>query len=563
MALLSRWTLALSLAGSLGAQSLPDALAMVPEDASVLIILKESGITDRKFQAFTGRFGKGSSFHEWKTHFGRDLEGLGSGPALFVEQKRPEQKASSDVLLAPVANYKALLRELKAVPSGKLHTFKRKKQAFFIASRAGFALFSKDKALLQQVLQTQGGLQASLSPQLPWLQSHDVVGVVPEKTFRTAMATAKADLEKPDKAEAQALPTAKATKEMVKLALEALDRSASYFAFSMDLPEDRSLRASAKLFFRPGAPMASWAPKASVHPLLGVPTTPYALAMGGPSPKGVSTWMTDVLMPLFYRECAPGDLQSLKSIQGEIQGNVRSAAWILGAPVAPGRGLLSGTSAVLKVEDPARYMDSLERLTRLQADLAAKKPKGEAGTPVPLPVFTRNVLPGAPSVTVSTPLGLPDSRPQDLIFQGMIFGGDRVEMSLAQADEHTLVAVVGGAEVLQRNLDAYRTPLGTLEQEAGVKAVDALLPAETPWRLYLHPGGMRDFAHSVLETLPLLPGGKTLPKVDTAPPVALGLRIDAQGADLSFVATGSTLDALAKWGKDVKQLFPQESTCGD
>lgn len=561
MAQLSHWTLILSLAGSLAAQSLPDALAMVPEDTTDLVILKDGGATDRKFQAFSGRFGKGSSLHKWEEHFGWDLARSQSGPALFLERNLPGKKESRDVLLVPVSDYKALVKELKAVPSGKLRTFKRGDQAYFLASRSGFALFSKDQALLQEVLQTRGGIQASLAPQLPWIQSKDLVCVIPEKSLHKELADAKADLSKPedpDKPKSPMGTNTKAAKDMFKVAMDTLDASATFFAVSMDLPEDRGLKASARVFFRPGAPMVSWAPKGALHPLMGVPATPYALAMGGPSSKGIATWITEVVTPLFHGECTPEDLKALKTLQGDIQGNIRSAAWILGAPVAPGRGLLSGTGAILKVDDPVRYLDGLEKITRFQAQLAARKPKGEEGAPAPVPAFTRGVLPGTPSAGVSTPLGGAEATPQDMVFKGMIFGGDSIQMSIAQADDHTMVVVFGGAETLKTALDAYRSPVGTLDRDAGVKAVDAMLPADAPWRLYLHPGGMRDFAQSFLEVLPLLPGGKALPKVDAAPPAALALSINAQGAELSVAVMGSTLDAIAKWGKEMDQLFPKK-----
>jgi len=132
-------------------------------------------------------------------------------------------------------------------------------------------------------------------------------------------------------------------------------------------------------------------------------------------------------------------------------------------------------------------------------------------------------------------------------------------MSLAQADEHSLVVVMGGAKPLQQALEAYRNSQGSLDQEAGIKAVDALLPASAPWRLYLHPGGLVGLADAVVSVIPVMPQGKTLPKVDAAPPIALGLQIDAQGIDLSFVATGSTLDAVAKWGKEMDNLFPKNA----
>jgi len=532
---------------------------MVPEDTTDFVILKDGGATDLRFQTFSGRLGKGSPLHKWEEHFGWDLARSKGGPALFLERKTAGRKDSSDALLVPAGDFKGLVRELKAVPSGKLRTFKRGEQAYFVADRAGFAVFSRDQALLQEILKTQGGLQSSLAPQFPWLQSRDIVCVIPEKALRRAMAEAKADLNKPEDPEKPSSPLgpgSKAAKDMVKAAVETLESSTSFVAFSLDLPSDRGLRASARAFFRPGAPMATWAPKVATHPLMGVPSLPYALAMGGPSSKGIAAWVTEVLTPLIHKECTPEELKALNALQGEVQGNIRSAAWVIGAPSTPGAGLFSGTSAILKVDDPVRYLDNLEKITRFQAQLAARKSKTEEGAAAPVPVFTRGILPGTLSASVSTPV---EGAPPDMVFKRLFMGGDTFRMSIGQADDHTMAVVFGGADVLKRALESYRLPVSTLERDPGIRAVDALLPATATWRLYIHPGGLRDFAHSFLEVLPLLPQGKTLPKVDAAPPAALALDIDAQGAELSVAVMGSTLDAIAKWGKEMEQLFPRKT----
>ncbi|MBP1625811.1 MAG: hypothetical protein H6Q00_286 [Holophagaceae bacterium] len=546
MSHVSHWSLALVLTGSLGAQSLPEALAMVPTDASSVAILREAGATDLRFREFTKRFGKGSSFEEWEAHFGRDLAGFRGGPALVVERKAKGQKEPVDLLIAPTAGFQALVKELKAVPQGKLYTFKRGEKTFFLASRSGFAFLSKDRDLVLEMLQVQGGLAATLGPRLPWMQTQDIVGVIPEKAFHEGLASAKADLEKPDEPEKSPLPSNKATKAATLRALEALDASASCFAFSLSLPEDRSLRGSARLFLRPGTPMASWTPTAAVHPLQGMPNTPFALAFGGPASQPLAAWISDILQPLLQKEMAPEDLKSLKALQAELQGNLRSATWVIGVPVAPGRGLLSGTTGVLRVENPGAYMDTLARITRQRATLAG----GEAG-----PVFRPNVLPSVPSALISSPI---PGEPSTAVFSGLLFGGPSIDLGLAQADEHTLVAALGSPETLQRALESFRTPVGTLDLDKGIQAVDASLPADAPWRLYVHPGGLRDFAQSLFETLPILPGNKALPKVDSAPPMGLALRMDSQSIDLNLALPGETLDAVGKWGKAMEELFPKQ-----
>jgi len=555
MPLLARWTLGFLLSGTLVAQSLPEALAMVPEDTSVVLIFKEAGATDAKFKTFSKRFGKESSFHEFATHFGTGVEGFKGGPLLFLERDAPKGKASVEVLLAPMGNYKQLVKSLKAKPAGRLQTFKRQDQVYFLASRGSYALLSKDRAFLQEVLQTQAGLASSLKAQLPWIQAQDIVGVIPERAFHKGLAKAKAELEKPAKAEVPGGTSPKAAKEMIGRAMAALDQSSSCFAFCLNLPEDRSLRASARIFLRPGSSVATWALPDAAHPLLGVPTATYAMAFGGPNPKGLSTWASEVFTPLLFGDQSPEDLKALQSLQAEVQGNIRSATWVLGTPLAPNKGLLSGTSGIVKVEDPAKYLDALERLTRMQGDLATKKVSGDSAVPKPSPTFARNVLPSTPSATITTPLGGGEAAPQSSMFLSLLFGGDSLRTSVAQADDHTLVLVLGGAEPLQKALEAYRTAKATLDQEAGTKAVDALLPSHAPWRLYLHPGGLRDLAQSVLETIPLIPGGKPLPKVDPAPPIAMGFRVDAEVAELTLATTGDTLDAIAKWGRAMDALI--------
>nr|WP_320133911.1 hypothetical protein [uncultured Holophaga sp.] len=564
---LSRWSLCLLATGALSAQTLPDALAMVPDAATSVLIFKGASETETRIQDLAQRFsGRSQPLIHWEQDYGIDPAAFKGGPALILEAKpkapaKAKAKAGEEelpaeapkareVLLLPGGDFKALLKELKARAHQGLYSFRRNEETYYLARRSGFVLASRDLAWLRQVVDNrEDRVLSEAQPHLAWIGAQDFVALKPGRALHEGLAPA------PAKSGKEGAPTAQAVDGLLNQLKALVDEQASFLALSLSLPKDQGLRGSVRLFLKPGSKLPAGLPAMAGHPLQGLPAAPFAFAVGGPNLPGVNAWFQSLAVGM--EGGSEKDLKARLALQEELQKQVRSSSWMLGLPSTWGSSWLSGGLAVVKVEKPEAYLETMGRVMAQQAG-QRKAAKKAGGTPMPEPIFTPGILPEVPSALVSIPLLQEPADPGKTMIFRMIFGGTNLEMAMAKADEHTVVMVIGGADVLQTALKNYRTAPSTLERDPLIRATDALLPADEPWRFYLSPSGTRDLVQGVLGAFPILPKDKSIPAIAPVPPIGMGFRIQPASADLDLVLPQATLEALAQWGQDMSKLWPQK-----
>ena len=542
------------------------AFNLVPARAEAVAYYPKPQRLEAKWSAVVGVFGEKDGFLGLKADTGIDLSKAGPGPLLKVSLRK-EAGGESWVWLVPTARPGELVQGLKPKPDGKGWTWNvssPKKAAkapatatLHGASKPGFLVVANSAGGLAAVLKSPQSLASELAPFAAWMERHDACLVATKAGIEQAAKEAKTSLnEKPAEA-GPAAPKPKPPKRMqAKFEgwMELAKTSVHHVLAGLDLTEDGGLRFEAKALITKGSALGqeleSLAPVGS-HPLSGISATPFALALGG-------EWSSlfDVQAAVFEDLDRAGKVQEATKVRLqqalEAQNRqIRSWGMALAAPRA-GQPMLSGFTALIRVEDSRAYLTAAEEAAKAQGALFDEL--GMAGAVT----FAKDSVAGVPSCTVSTRIaGKPEDPSTAQISQGlaMAFGGDAILASTAALDDHRMLVVMGGPEQLKARLEEARKTPDRLP--ASIAAVEPDLGSGHRFALYLDLRGLRDVAQLVAGMF-MGPDGKPLPAVPEVPAMGLTLSLDPAAIELRGSARGETLRAAAAFFKAVKALLPAD-----
>lgn len=541
MDLVARRLVQLMLAGGLAvsgaAQSLGEACRLLPPDTEAVEVRQSPGAAQQRWNRAIGRV----SGLPWAGKDEADLisqafpgtAGLPRKAFLVVASLPvPGRESGVDAFLVPVADFKAFTRALKARKAHGGLTGTLASKAYFIARHGRFAVLASESGTLGRFEGKGGNLGQEMEPLLPWIQSHDLCCVLPAATTRAWFGQFTQTLAAAKGPRSQALGA-------LAPVLAGLQASVAQVAAAADLPEDGGVCFHGRAWLAAGGTLSGdLAPAAGQgHPLAGISPEHFVLAFGGSTPPALTRFFHQLLPAVLARSGKPADatMKEFLSVQADLAKALRFQAARLALPRHPGAPLLGNFQTRMEVDDPAAYLDLLGRMTDLQ-ERSGLMPWGHLRS-------EPDVLPGIPSrsqtVTIS-PWKTMDPAPFKLILT-LLFGyPDRVVLTYGQTGEHTLLAVLGGAEEWTAASTAKAPPFGA---DPAVAAADAHLPAGSFFRFYLDVKGLADLFGAFMEFAPAM-GQRPFLNVPAAPPLVLSLAADGTGVELSAVATGATLDAL-------------------
>ena len=541
---------------TLGAQDLKEALRLLPATTQGIEVYRDAALLEKRAARVTNRFNEAPSggFVTILPGLNLDLAVLAKGFTVIATFPSTVPASKREAGLVPVRNFPALVKSLKAVKASGRYTFTRGKAAFSMVQIGAYAAITADPAILQELKGNRENLAQELTPLLPWISSHDTVLLAPGRTLKQGLL----DLRSALAPKAGVPPQALAFGKLVKPLLDMTEASATQGALAVDFPVDGSVLAEARLFLKPGSPLAqtSGATAPGPHPMAGLPAQGFVLGAGWSSSGPFRAWAEQAAglgADLAPAGADPEKVAKAVVLARALNARVQSQAMSLGVPAKAGDPLFGQFRLLTRVDDAAAYMSTLTESFENQIQ-AKMLPAGMEAS------LVKDVLPGVPSVSQTYTLtglqALPVPPLQLKIIMTMILGQpDRFTLSMASLDSHTVVGVLGGAQELKA---ALAPAVPALDQDPGVAAIDALLPAQASCRSYLAPDGLRALVQQVMDSFLTGAARKQLPSVPAAPPLALALHADAQGLVLSGAATPATLDALGVFFKGLKQLSPRK-----
>lgn len=534
--------------GFLGAQTLPEALKLLPANAASVEVYPRLARAEDQWGRLQGRLGKSRDRIEpFLASMPGDLAGLKEGPVVVGNITEAGTGVKSKIYVLPIARFATFTKGLGAKPAGSLWKVRMKGRAYFIARRGNFALLSADAERVKGTGAMKENLGGDLGSLAPWISSHDLVLVVPSQATRTALgALGSQGKGSPDPAKASLL-------NFMKPLLEKGVASVGQIALAVDFPAGGGAKGFARAFLVPGSPLAlalKERPESQGHPMAGLPLDGFALGGGGPIPRSLALWGSNLLAG-FLSAADPAKDPALAARWAETQGtlakNLRSQSMSLGVPAHEGDPLLGNFRALYRVDDVALHLRLMEASQQDGNPLA--QPIGGKVT------VDRDVLPGVPSLTITRAFGKGEKTGLPVQAKALLTlltgSGDSLTVSAGRVDDHTLLVVMGGAEALKAGLAAQGPSFAA---DPGVAATDAMLGGDAPWRFYFNLQGIGRLTRLGMAAFVQ---GKSFPELPAVPPMGLALDMDSTGIELRAAVPGDTLDAMGAFFQGVKALFPQ------
>ena len=569
----------LTLAAGAAAQSPVKAtthvLELIPAQAQVVVFYADFKRLETKWSKVVGHFGGKDGFLMLQDQTGIDPSRLGPGPLIRVSF-RASGPVPTWAWLLPVKDPQAVLKGLKPKGTGGVWTWEaaalppkaypkvHKAPAptpWFGAARAGYLVVADSEANLAAFKKPASTLSAELAPYVAWMAGHDVSVVATraavEETAQSASRSFKRTPAEPKDGEPPAKPASKLmTRFQAKLDrwAELAKTSVHHVLGSLDVSSDGGLMFEVRALLSPGSPLSrelETLPPVAGHPLKGLATSDFALAFGG-------EWTTlfDFQSALMEDLGQTGKIQpaTLTRIQKAMETQsslIRSMAGTFSAP-APRGPMVSGLTCLIRVSDSQANLAAAEETSRAQKAFFQELGMPEAVS------FSRDILPGVPSCSVTTRLNLKNDDPATAparMAMTMIFGGESLQVSMGVLDDHQVLAVLGGPELLRAGLEALqKAPEGLAPS---ILAVEPDLGREHRFAFYLDPRGMRNVAQVVIGMF----GGvteKQLPAIPEVPAAGLTLSLDPSVVGLRGSVRAETLQATATLFKAIGALYTEK-----
>jgi hypothetical protein len=568
-------TMAAGAAAQTQVKATTHALELIPGQAQVVVYFPDVKNLEAKWSKVVGHFGGKDGFLKLQRQTGIDPSRLGPGPLIRVSF-RGSSAAETWVWLLPAKDPQAVLTGLKPKGTGGVWTWEApapppkahpKLQAKppaptprFGTAKGGYLVVADSEADLAAFKKPASTLSAELAPYSTWMAGHDVSVVITraavEEAARSASQSFKRPPAEPKDGERPAKPGAKlAARLQAKLDrwAELAKTSVHHVLGSLDISTGGGLMFEARALLSPGSPLSRELETLPVagHPLKGLGTSDFALALGG-------EWTTlfdfqSALMEDLDKtgKLQPATLARLQKAMETQSGLTRSMAATFSAP-APRGSMMSGLTSLIRVSDSQAYLAAMEETSKAQKAFFQDLGMPEAVS------FSRDILPGVPSCGMTTRLDLKNEDPAAAsarMAMTMIFGGDSIQMSMGALDDHRVLAVMGGPELLKVRLEALqKAPEGLA---ASILAVEPDLGRDHRFVLYLDPRGMRDLAQVMIGMF----GGPTekqLPAIPEVPAAGFTLSLDPTVVELRGSVRAETLDATATLFKAIGALLAEK-----
>jgi hypothetical protein len=548
-------------------------LALIPAQAQGVVYYPDFRRMEAKWAKVVGHFGAKDGFLTLKSQAGIDPARLAPGPLARVgfSGKGTEKGA----WLLPTKDPKALLEGLGAAHKNGVWTWASREEAkakkaasktakateataWFASAVPGYLIIADSEAGLAAFKKPAKTLATELAPYAAWLEGHDVSVVATKAAVTEATQemrkSFKASAEK-DKEGGKTAPGNKLVSQFqAKLERWAgmAETSVHHLLGGLDLSEDGGVSFVAQALLTKGSPLSrelEALPPVDGHPLKGLGTSEFALALGG-NWTTLFDFQTVLLESLDQGDkVPPATVARMKKSIETLSGLVRSWGGTFAAP-APRGSLLSGMTSLVRVSDTKAYLAALDESSQAQSAFFK-----DLGMAVDAVTYTRDILPGVPSCGVTTRLADKENDPATAstrMAMAMIFGGDAVQMSMAALDEHRLVMVLGGPELLKTRLEELKKASDGLAKS--IEAVEPELGREHRFALYVDPRGVRNFAQVLAGMFG--GGGKNLPEIPTVPAAGMTLSLDATALELRGAVKAETLKATATLVKAIGAMMP-------
>jgi len=559
---------------------------LVPDDALGLMLVNGLAETDAAIGRLARQVGtQAPSLLQMLKISSGVAEGLdeqGSAALVFLANKRPTEEPIV-VLLAPVSDYQAILRQLGAAePKDGISEVTFMGSKFLVAEKSGYGLMvePKHRAALKRLLKAKPQLPDSLGPIAGWLKENQYAAVLMPQGVELLCDQAVAGLRQvreelsaleDELPEAQMGP-ALAVFEMYEQVLKTAGDELVLAAIGARLDSEGSLRVTLRLPYRPEGRLAKVldafeTPDEDV--LTGLPAGPYVFALGGTWPQELSDSLLKLSATIM--KAAPQlyglseeETQKLMAASRQQMKNVQGMSMLM-AVGKPGDPLYSNIVGVMRCQDAEAYMEqyakamaqTTELLTRAENSVfkEVEVKRRDDGVLVIRMTMKFPATPGMEDVPE-----FEDAMNQ--MMEKLVGPGGRMTIYIKIADKHHLVMVYNQEALLGTAIEAVRNSRAGLAADKSVAQTRALMPEDAQWLGLLSPQGLVAYANRAIESVLSaaaeegFPAPK-LPEFPETPPIGCAMRVADQQIQAYFVVPAPVLKGIGEYVQQLQATFAQ------
>lgn len=523
-------------------------LRLVPESASAVVVFHRPAEIEAKIRALAQlvQFPLPGPVALLKQERGI-LTGVDvKGTMGIVVLPSPANSAPAPmIVLVPVTDYGAFLRQFKAEDSGpKPIKIEVGQVPVWVRSVGRYAALSLTRETLDG-LKLSATVPGSLAPWREWLSGSDVAGVVLAPGIKEISARLQAGIAKVR----SALPQSNEQTKMAAAVFGAYgqmfldaEKQVSACGFGLQLDEHSALRVVGRIALARGRCDQLLA---QVHPsrenlLKGLPVGPFVVA-GGES----ASEATFVAM----QECVFGFMKRLPDVYGLSEDRIAKLAEAASRSIKGMRGMsmvmaagdgrggqsiFSGIVSTIRVDNAATFLDRYQQYVH-QYNEALKGAKSSMLQPLEI---QKGTLAGAAAlqVSISAPKTMPGmpSAQYDRAMEAAFGPGKKIVMWLAPVGPQSVVMSYMSKERLERVVEDMRRGTPDLAHDAEVAKTASLLPPDAFAVGYVSLQGAMTFVKRTLTAL-VPPGAEAprllqFPEFPQAPP--LGFAVTAAPHEL-------------------------------
>lgn len=428
---------------------------------------------------------------------------------------------------------------------------------------AGEASIGARKAL-DRALARRPRVPESIAPLANWISGQDAALAVSHAGMTwIAKVVEELKSEIPASQQARAAPAMDAYKNL----LAAVERETEQVGFGLRIENDATIRLASQMRFVPGGDWAKAGanvPPLSNPPLSGLPTGTYFIAFDGAMSESMGSAFSDffgswmkVALNSTGGKASDDDLKKLAEAMKGLTAGYKSMAMMMGVP-KPGQSMYADTYALMRVDNAQEFIKTYQSRieeyakvlrslnTLLFGNYEAKKSTVDGLDVVEI---TYSMEKQMEKMKQDSPATAPQT---DAVWK-MMFGPERnMKMYYAPAGNSTVVSVFMDPAHLKPAIEAAKSPRNGVAADAGVKTTIALLPQGAQWVLLLSPGGMVQFAQTIMQaTIPQMPF--RIPDFPKTPPIGAAARATAEGLEAQIIVPVAVLEGVGTVVQQVQQ----------
>ncbi len=561
-------------------------LKLVPEDALGLVVVNGLAKADAAIGQVAEKVGAQApsllAILKLSAGVTEGLNEQGSGALVFLAGE-DETAEPISVLLAPVSDYPAVLRQLQGKENDEgIAEVTFMDSRFLMGQAAGYAVLVEPGHgdVLKGILKAEPKLPESLKPLSGWLDENQFAAVLMPAGLKLycglgvkALRQVRQQMEEmqdqmpPD---AQMGPVL-AVFEIYEKFLAGCGEELVLAAVGARVDSQGSLLVTSRLPYRPDGQMAQalegfGTPEEDV--LTGLPAGPYVFAFGGTWPEELSQAMLEFsgammkAMPQMYG-LSEEETDRLLQASAESMEDLRAMSMLMGVG-KPGDPLYSNIVGVMRCKDAPAYMEQYEKAMAETRRLLAKPEqsmfkemefeKRDDGVWVMSAVIGFPKTPGTEDIP-----GFEES--MDQMMKTLFGPGGRITVYIKIADKQHVVMAYTQEALLGPALEALRNPRAGLAGDESVARTRALMPKDVQWLGLLSPQGVMAYANRVMETvLAAEPGGFPpikLPEFPATPPIGCGMRVAENQVQGFLVVPAPVLEGIGQYVEQLQSAFDQ------